>query len=279
MPSSLATHVHPHGAQVTSVQKGGPYVMFGDGHLAACKPIAEEDLAAFMAECITDRDKINKVWPPRVRTLATILPSSPLSRLASPSRSLPFRHTGQQACRRPARAPLISIPLLARDMTNKALPTRTRCRRACAASLGKAKQPREGLWTVSCGAPCCAQVLPIGGPGEALDPAQQAEVLFGLLGKPPRTLRVPVALMDGVIGVLDLLKRVFPGLVDAAEFGRIGRYYATESMLVYDAATGTYDAAATPSYGTETLEMFFRRALKDGLAGQELGDQAVFGQK
>lgn len=27
----------------------------------------------------------------------------------------------------------------------------------------------------------------------------------------------------------------------------------------------------------ETLEMFFSRALKDGLKGQELGDQAVFG--
>lgn len=47
--------------QVESVKKGGPYVMFGDGHLAACKPISEEDLAAFMAECVTDPAKQNKV--------------------------------------------------------------------------------------------------------------------------------------------------------------------------------------------------------------------------
>ena len=33
----------------------------------------------------------------------------------------------------------------------------------------------------------------------------------------------------------------------------------------------------TPSYGTDTLEDFFRKAVKEGLKGQELGDQAVFG--
>jgi hypothetical protein len=38
-----------------------------------------------------------------------------------------------------------------------------------------------------------------------------------------------------------------------------------------------YDAEATPSYGTDTLEAFFAKALKEGLKGQELGDQAVFG--
>ena len=47
--------------QVQSVKSGGPYVMFGDGHLAACKPISEEDLAGFMAECIQSEDKVNQV--------------------------------------------------------------------------------------------------------------------------------------------------------------------------------------------------------------------------
>jgi divinyl chlorophyllide a 8-vinyl-reductase len=66
-------------------------------------------------------------------------------------------------------------------------------------------------------------------------------------------------------------------LQDSAEFGRIGRYYATESMLVYDADSGRYLADATPSYGRESLEDFFRRAVKEGgLKGQELGDAAVF---
>ncbi len=64
---------------------------------------------------------------------------------------------------------------------------------------------------------------------------------------------------------------------DAAEFGRIGRYYATESMLVWDEGRGAYDADATPEYGVDTLEAFFTKAVTEGLAGQELGDQAVFG--
>ena len=64
---------------------------------------------------------------------------------------------------------------------------------------------------------------------------------------------------------------------DAAEFGRIGKYYATESMLVYDADSQQYVADATPSYGEDTLEKFFYNAVKgDGMKGQELGDAAVF---
>ena len=65
---------------------------------------------------------------------------------------------------------------------------------------------------------------------------------------------------------------------DAAEFGRIGRYYATESMLVWDDKKQKYLADATPSYGKDTLEAFFKRAVQDpdGLKGQDLGDAAVF---
>jgi divinyl chlorophyllide a 8-vinyl-reductase len=38
-----------------------------------------------------------------------------------------------------------------------------------------------------------------------------------------------------------------------------------------------YDADATPSYGQDTLPALFEKAVKEGLQGQELGDQAVFG--
>ena len=37
-----------------------------------------------------------------------------------------------------------------------------------------------------------------------------------------------------------------------------------------------YDADATPSYGTDTLEQFFERVARDGMAGQDLGDAALF---
>lgn len=60
---------------------------------------------------------------------------------------------------------------------------------------------------------------------------------------------------------------------DGAEFGRIGRYYAVESMLLWDPQTQQYVAEATPSYGKDTLEEFFNKAIKEGLKGQELGDQ------
>lgn len=166
--------------QVELVKEGKPYVMFGDGTLAACKPISEQDLASFIADCVSETDKVNKV-------------------------------------------------------------------------------------------------LPIGGPGKALTARDQANILFEAAGVKPNFFPVPVALMDGIIGFLDLLAKVFPQLKDGAEFGRIGRYYAVESMLLWDPEAQKYVADATPSYGKDTLEDFFKKAVKEGLKGQELGDQAVFG--
>ena len=55
------------------------------------------------------------------------------------------------------------------------------------------------------------------------------------------------------------LGRVLPPLAAKAELARIGRYYATESMLVLDPATGRYEADATPSTGTETLFDYYAR--------------------
>lgn len=167
------------GGQVETVKNGQPYVMFGDGKLCACKPISEEDLAAFIADCISDEGKANKI-------------------------------------------------------------------------------------------------LPIGGPGKALTPLEQGEMLFRLLGREPRFIKVPIQVMDAAIWVLDALAKVFPGVEDAAEFGKIGRYYASESMLVLDPDTGEYSDEMTPSYGSDTLEQFFERVIREGMAGQELGEQTIF---
>ncbi|XP_065863570.1 divinyl chlorophyllide a 8-vinyl-reductase, chloroplastic [Euphorbia lathyris] len=166
------------GGQVELVKEGKPYVMFGDGKLCACKPISEQDLASFMADCVVNEDKIN-------------------------------------------------------------------------------------------------QVLPIGGPGKALTPLEQGEMLFRLVGKEPKFLKVPIGVMDFAIGVLDFVVKVFPAAEDAAEFGKIGRYYAAESMLVLDGESGEYSAEKTPSYGKDTLEDFFERVLREGMAGQELGEQSI----
>ena len=81
--------------------------------------------------------------------------------------------------------------------------------------------------------------------GPALMPGSK-EMLFRALNKPQRMLSLPIALMDAPIALLEGLARLFPGINDTAEFGRIGRYYASESM-----ASGTRRSSATtriPSY-------------------------------
>ncbi len=119
------------------------------------------------------------------------------------------------------------------------------------------------------------RVLPIGGPGEAITPRQQGEHLFGLLGRPPRFKQVPVGLLDGIAATLGLLGRVLPPLADKAELARIGRYYATESMLVLNPQTGLYDAQATPSTGTQTLWQHYADLLA-GRTSNERREHAVF---
>ncbi|MCC5983153.1 MAG: NAD(P)H-binding protein [Rhodobacteraceae bacterium] len=119
------------------------------------------------------------------------------------------------------------------------------------------------------------QILPIGGPGPAITPLDQAAMLSDLTGAPLRIRRVPVAMMSAIIGVLGGLGRVAPRLRAKAEFARIGRYYATESMLVWDAESGCYDAEATPEFGTDTLRDHYAAMLR-GEASAELGDHAMF---
>lgn len=120
------------------------------------------------------------------------------------------------------------------------------------------------------------RILPIGGPGPAITPRAQGELLCRLAGVPPRFRSVPVAMFDLIGGLLGPLGRLSNGLAAKAELARIGRYYATESMLLWDATRQAYDAAATPETGSETLEAFYRRVLRDGLAGQELGNAKLF---
>lgn len=58
--------------------------------------------------------------------------------------------------------------------------------------------------------PRSPQVLPIGGPSKAFTAKQQADLLFNITGLPPKYFPVPVALMDGMIGLFDSLAKLFP---------------------------------------------------------------------
>jgi divinyl chlorophyllide a 8-vinyl-reductase len=119
------------------------------------------------------------------------------------------------------------------------------------------------------------QILPIGGPGEAITPLQQGTLLFDLLNRPPRFRHVPVALLDAIITLLSAASRLAPSLKAKAELARIGRYYATESMLALDPTTNHYNPTATPSTGTETLADFYKSIL-NGAPPPHRGDHAVF---
>ena len=46
-------------------------------------------------------------------------------------------------------------------------------------------------------------------------------------------------------------------------------------MLLLDPRTGCDEAAATSSFGGQTLQVFHARALREVLPGQELGDRAM----
>ncbi len=119
------------------------------------------------------------------------------------------------------------------------------------------------------------RILPIGGPGPAITPREQGEMFFAALGLHPRFSSVPPAMLAGAARVLDVAGTLAPPLKAKAEFARIGHYYATESMLVWDEANGRYDADATPETGEETLLDFYERLVR-GEAAADLGAHRAF---
>lgn len=49
--------------QVERVRRGKPYLVFGDGRLTACKPISDGDLGRYLAGCLDDETRWNRVLP------------------------------------------------------------------------------------------------------------------------------------------------------------------------------------------------------------------------
>jgi divinyl chlorophyllide a 8-vinyl-reductase len=118
-------------------------------------------------------------------------------------------------------------------------------------------------------------ILPIGGPGPAITPLDQVTTLERLFQRPVPVKHVPVALMTGIIALLSGLGALSPSLRAKAELARIGRYYATQSMLAWDASANRYDAAATPEFGSDRLEDHYAAMLR-GESGDDRGAHAVF---
>jgi divinyl chlorophyllide a 8-vinyl-reductase len=144
--------------QVELLQQGWPFVMFGDGEICKCNPIAETDLAAFMLNCVDDETKWNKI-------------------------------------------------------------------------------------------------MDLGGPDEGMTMKQQGEMIFDILGKKPSFITAPIGIFDAVIGAFEWFGQWFDGMKDAAELGRIGKYYAVEDMLTTD---------SKEKFGTVTLRQHYERIAVEG---------------
>lgn len=106
------------------------------------------------------------------------------------------------------------------------------------------------------------KTLPIGGPGPAISLKEQGEILFRAAGKAPRFKSVSPKIFTFAERLLALGAPFSGWFAEKVEYARIARYYATESMLVLDPATGTYSAELTPEFGSETLESHYRRLLE-----------------
>lgn len=107
------------------------------------------------------------------------------------------------------------------------------------------------------------RILPIGGPGPAISLREQGEMLFALTGMEPRFKSVSPCIFDYAEKVLGLGAGVSSWCAEKAEYARIARYYATESMLVLDPVTGAYSADLTPEFGSDTLRDHYVRLLAE----------------
>ena len=105
------------------------------------------------------------------------------------------------------------------------------------------------------------KVLPIGGPGPALSLRDAGELLFAAAGKAPRFRSVSPAMFTLAGKLLSLGAPFSDWFAEKAEYARIAHYYATESMLLRDPATGEYSADLTPEFGSDTLSEHYQALL------------------
>ncbi|MEM6384783.1 MAG: NAD(P)H-binding protein [Pseudomonadota bacterium] len=119
------------------------------------------------------------------------------------------------------------------------------------------------------------KVLPIGGPGAAITPQEQGEMLFDALGMAPKFRHVPLGMMRAIIAGLTPLSGLSSSLRTKAELARIGYYYATESMVLWDEGTGQYVPNKTPEFGADRLIDHYR-ALARGEVADNRREHAVF---
>mmetsp|Transcript_18658 Transcript_18658/g.47638 ORF Transcript_18658/g.47638 Transcript_18658/m.47638 type:complete len:197 (-) Transcript_18658:417-1007(-) len=101
-------------------------------------------------------------------------------------------------------------------------------------------------------------VWQIGGPDGPLSKLEQGTLMAAAAGlPPPRLVGVPIGVLNGIVGALELLASVLRlgALEDAAEIARILRYYASEDMV----AVGKGEV-----YGSDSVVDFYKTVAREG---------------
>lgn len=99
--------------------------------------------------------------------------------------------------------------------------------------------------------------IDLGGPDEPLTMLKQGEMLFSAVGKEPFFVFAPLWLFDAIIDSLQWVadKLESEKFENAAELGRIGKYYAVEDMLT---------TKPEEKFGTITLQEHYDRIAVEG---------------
>jgi divinyl chlorophyllide a 8-vinyl-reductase len=101
------------------------------------------------------------------------------------------------------------------------------------------------------------KIIDLGGPDEPLTMKKQGEMLYKAIGKEPNFFYAPLWLFDTIIDSLqwcaDTLNSEW--FENAAETGRIGKYYAVEDMLT---------TKPEEKFGTMTLQEHYDKIAVEG---------------
>lgn len=180
--------------QLEVVQQGAPFVMFGDGEVTRCNPIAEADLATYLIDSISDKSRENKIL-----------------NLGGPDEPLTMKKQGEVS--------LGHVCIIELFWANHCIPVFH-----------------------------CLVLIPF---------FCYPQMLFQAVGKEPNFFFAPLWLFDTIIDSLQWVADTFNSekFENAAELGRIGKYYAVEDMLTTD---------PSEKFGTITLQEHYDRIAVEG---------------
>ena len=101
------------------------------------------------------------------------------------------------------------------------------------------------------------KILPIGGPKQSITPKDIGKILFEIFEVSPKYKSFPTKILDAIRLLLLIISPFSNWAKNKSELIKIAKYYATESMLIWDEKKKCYDANMTPSTGKDTLRDYF----------------------